>query len=699
MRAALKEELWLKDLGRFAYYKDPTGKLILNGPYQTFIYPVIWGVLDELDSYTSMRHLRDRLMGPDGNVYMSNNFAQHLLDIWCTWGMQTGEAQQPWGAWGLAKVGLRNETYLPLKAAAEWTMEYPQLGTWPEVAYENRVGYFSVPPALYIQAVVEALFGLGVDKPNENIVIAPSFPDHWPDAKLTLPKYSADYTRKDDVLKYTVKTTDTLARKLRWQLEPCEIKYVKANGLEVDFNTSPSVNCIVLETDVAAEQETTFEIKIKPVKYELSYPASVAGGEAFELSAKGVSIAGIDDRCGILSKSSVNNDRLTSTINNSLLNGYLEYGLLGQMNFSKRTFFVLCEPDNASVFYAPVDIMILPRYEAAASKELSVEHGKARANILMRNNTAKTLEGTAYLKAFGTEQQFAVKLNPGSQKDFSIQLDKANLKLVSSGDNTAQLLLPTGETLDIILKAISVFESAGIVKPEIVHVQLPKDKLVADKDWKQLRANYCGLFKPELLLPKYADDGPYTITVPQLPGVSFKIDSAQFVAVSGLMGKNRVSLDLDSAKYKKLYLLTIALVDNHDIFSEIGQIQIEIDAPDKHFQVGQAILSRTLRVPGDVDYYWAKHHMVRVGTFHGQRETLSDLLPLLGSDEGDWAIAKPPLFPQTKYWASSIAIDAKDSTLNIIEIDLGKARKIKSVNIQTLGVDPALAIVAVTAEK
>jgi len=91
--------------------------------------------------------------------------------------------------------------------------------------------------------------------------------------------------------------------------------------------------------------------------------------------------------------------------------------------------------------------------------------------------------------------------------------------------------------------------------------------------------------------------------------------------------------------------------------------------------------------------------MVRVGTFHGQRETLSDLLPLLGSDEGDWAIAKPPLFPQTKYWASSIAIDAKDSTLNIIEIDLGKARKIKSVNIQTLGVDPALAIVAVTAEK
>jgi len=340
MRAALRDELWMNDLGRFAYYKDPTGYTALDGPYQTFIYPVIWGMLDELDSYTSMRHLRDRLMGPDGNVFASNNFAQHMLDQWCTWGMQTGEAQQPWGAWGLAKVGLRNETYLPLKAAAEWAQEYPQLGTWPEVAYENRVGYFSVPPALYIQAIVEALYGLQVDKPEGEIVVAPSFPDHWPEAKLTLPEYSADYSRKGGLLEYTVSTKEALTRKLRWQLPPSEIEYVKVNGKKVDFETRPSADCIVLEVDTVAQNETDFEVKLKPVRFELDYPASVAQGDGFELKAEGVEIIGIDDRCGILSRTEFQVSGFKSQVSAHLLDGYLEFGLLGQMNFSKRTFFV-----------------------------------------------------------------------------------------------------------------------------------------------------------------------------------------------------------------------------------------------------------------------------------------------------------------------------------------------------------------------
>ncbi|RKX38766.1 MAG: hypothetical protein DRP64_15210, partial [Verrucomicrobia bacterium] len=442
MRAALRDELWMNDLGRFAYYKDPTGYTALDGPYQTFIYPVIWGMLDELDSYTSMRHLRDRLMGPDGNVFASNNFAQHMLDQWCTWGMQTGEAQQPWGAWGLAKVGLRNETYLPLKAAAEWAQEYPQLGTWPEVAYENRVGYFSVPPALYIQAIVEALYGLQVDQPQGEIVIAPSFPDHWPSAKLTLPKYSADYSRKGGLLEYTVFTKDSLSRKLRWQLPPSEIEYVKVNGKKVDFETRPSAGCIVLEVDTVAQNETDFEVKLKPVGFELDYPASIAQGDAFELKAEGVEIIGIDDRSGLFSSIQYQASSLTATISDTLLDGYLEFGLLGQMNFSKRTFFVLCQPEKGPAFHAPIDLMILPAVEAAPTAPLAIENGKLSANLLVRNNTSAPLRSKAYLRAFGAEETFGMEIAPRSEKEFKVTLSGADASLVSVGDNAAQLLLP-----------------------------------------------------------------------------------------------------------------------------------------------------------------------------------------------------------------------------------------------------------------
>jgi len=32
---------------------------------------------------------------------------------------------------------------------------------------------------------------------------------------------------------------------------------------------------------------------------------------------------------------------------------------------------------------------------------------------------------------------------------------------------------------------------------------------------------------------------------------------------------------------------------------------------------------------------------------------------MLGKDEGDWAVAMPPLFPQASLWADSIAVTAE----------------------------------------
>ncbi|GAF79433.1 unnamed protein product, partial [marine sediment metagenome] len=115
-KADLRSELWMNDLGRFMYYEDPAGNARLDGQYQTCIYPVIDDIVDPLDAWTSMRHLRDRLTGANGEVYLSNNFPDHLVEIFATWGMQAGAAQQPWGAWGLAAMGLRNETWRPLNA-------------------------------------------------------------------------------------------------------------------------------------------------------------------------------------------------------------------------------------------------------------------------------------------------------------------------------------------------------------------------------------------------------------------------------------------------------------------------------------------------------------------------------------------------------------------------------------------------------
>lgn len=224
----LREQLWLPDLGRFAYYKDPQDVKRLDAQYQSFIYPVIDGIADPLDCWSGMRHLRDRLIGEGGEVYCSNNFSNHVNGT--TWGSQAAVAQQPWGALGLSFTGFRNETYRPLKVAADWAMSPPKLGSWPEANDEGNAAYFSPPAALYIQAVIEAVFGLKMHKPQQSICVSPSFPDAWPNAKLDLPQYHVRYAREGNKLHYSLETDELLSRQVRWLLPVCEVEELKVNG-------------------------------------------------------------------------------------------------------------------------------------------------------------------------------------------------------------------------------------------------------------------------------------------------------------------------------------------------------------------------------------------------------------------------------------------------------------------------------------
>jgi len=237
-KTRLRSELWMDDLGRFMFYKNPSGNRRLDGQYQTCIYPVIYDIVDPLDGWTGMRHLRDRLTRVNGEVYLSNDFPDHLVEIFATWGMQAGAAQQPWAAWGLAALGLNNEAWRPLAAISHWVMDDLKRGSWPEVAYDGRLGYFSPPAALFVQATIEAIFGLRVDKPERTLTISPSFPDHWPSANLTLPAFSAEYRRDGDRITYVVHSREPLARRLRWRVAPGNVVSLRANGQPLGFKLS-----------------------------------------------------------------------------------------------------------------------------------------------------------------------------------------------------------------------------------------------------------------------------------------------------------------------------------------------------------------------------------------------------------------------------------------------------------------------------
>jgi hypothetical protein len=688
--ARLRSELWQSDLGSCAYYKDPSGVARLDGQYHTQIYPVIWGILDPLDSWTSIRHLRDRMTGKDGETFCSNDFPEHIGG---TWGMQTGEAQQPWAAWGLAAVGLRNEVYRPLAAAARWAMNPDHRGAWPEIATEPIPAYFAAPAGLFIQSTVEALFGLRVHKPEGYLEIAPCFPDKWPSAKLDLPDYHAAYTKDGKGVSYSVASSAPLARRLRWMLPPCRIRQVTVNGKRASFDLAPGVDCVILSVNTQPSTRTIFRVDFAPLDCHIDAPGSVAEGDELKVTASGCAIERVDDRCGVLaSTGQLSGAALTARVRTGILAPYEGFGRLGQMNFSRRTLFVLARAPGGVTFWKAIDLAVLPRYECAGVGEV----GPAGAQLLVRNNTFKPLRGESVLMAARSQFRFTVDVPARAERQYTVSVPTNMLALFSPGANRATVVLPGAGQVDVNLVAAKFFESEAKLKDyaasRIAHVTLPADKLVSDQQWRDARVNHSYMHPPWAWQkpPMETLAGKTEVSVPGLPAVTFKLEDRKYAVTSWKSGQPSLTVDMGSLQCKKVYLLVIPFLDNHDTYSVVGRVDVRAE--------DGTLISRTLRFPGDIDWWSPSEVVWGFATAHEPRKDRFGLLPLLNAKDGDWPEGKPPAFPQPEYWATSLPLKTPSSVMNVIEMDLPRTMTLKSVSLSVIGSDPAFGLVAVSAE-
>jgi len=694
IQAGLWDKLWLRDLGRFAFYRDPLGELRLDGQYHSLLYPVIWHIADPLDSYAMLRQVRDRLTGKDGEVFCSDNFTTHAVT---TTGVQAGIAQQPWAAWALATAGRRNEVVRPLQAAANWVMDDNHRGAWPEISFEPSPAYFSPPIGLWVAATVEALFGLKVDKPAGRLRVAPCFPDDWPTASLNLPDYQAEFTRWGDTMEYVVRSRDALTRQVRWSLPPGLVSEVSVDGKPAEYRLEPGVECVFLVLETLACRESRIRVKAVPFKPEVSAPASVAEGDPLEVSVSGLAIEGVDDRCGLLAETTLaDSQRLQARVRTGLLEAYRGYGRLGQMTFSRRTFFLSCKGPGDAKYWLPVDLAILPRYEAAPAEDLLLAGDTVTAKLLIRNNTALPLSGTAWLQIARGEFPCEVSVAPRSQAEVSVPIPARQAAWLSPGDNAALLVLPAKAAVNLVLDGSRLFREQDSLRryqeARLKFVELPTNSLIPDTQWNTLRTfkayvhpPWSGLQPPLQALGNQAD-----AAVTGLDGVKFKLQPRQFAPISFASGRSSWSLSLSNLACKKLYLLVIPFVDNHDVYSPVARVAVETS--------DGAVLARTLHVPGDLDW-WTPPAIV--GEFATARQPRADrfgLLPLLKPAQGDWAEGRPPAFPQSAYWATCRQLHLSSAILNVVEMDLGRPRLLKSLTVSTLGAAPALGVVAIAAE-
>ncbi len=689
----LHDKLWLPDLGRFAYFKDLTGNVRLDGQYETYLYPIIWNIVDPLDQYTGLQHLLERLTRKDGAIFCSNNFSWHAIG---TWGMQCGEAQQPWAAWGFSKFGLNNMTWRPLKAMADWAMDINHRGAWPEISDETIPAYFTPPAGLYIASMVEALFGLKMNAPKNTIEISPSFPDSWPNAKLTLPEVKANYQRDGNRLTYTLETTRSLEKIVRWKLPPAKIIKCLVNSRKVNYTIEPGVDHIILHIDSLYSKKTEIVIQYEPIKYSITYPRSIAEGDTLELNVKGMIIKQIDDRCKVLRSWDYNSnpESIIASINKGLLKPYEKYGRLGQLNFSQRTFFIHGSLSKKFNLWFPVNLTILPRFEATSLKEIEKTNNGYSVPIQIRNNTSCDYNEPTVLRIHGKDIHFIADIKARSEVEINLLIPADIINTLSPGDNNANLYLQNNRMIPITLTAKKIVKF--IAAKSMINLSFPESDFLPDTLWNELRvmpgfphiffmfSNY-GWPKPMIAL-----EDSTKITVPEIPGLSFQIPHRKFIPVSHKSGKVSYRLNLKPGIYKKLYLLVLPFVDNHDMFTKVARITA--------YSNNEIVYKRTLCYPGDIDYWVPNINPYTFATFREPRLNRFGLLPLLKPDQSDWTEGQPPAFPEPGFWSTSIPVVTKSCLMDVIEIDLNRPMKLDNLVFESIGDYNAFGIVGAVGE-
>jgi len=689
----LREKLWMKDLGRFAFYVDPTGKLFLDGQYQTYSYPVIWDIVDKFDGYTGMRHFSDRFQGTNGEIYCANMWPTHHPG---TWGSQAGVAQQPWGAWAFAKMGMSDQTYRPLKAAADWVMDVNHRGSWPEVAIRPINAYFSPPAGLYIAAVAEALFGMNVNRLENTMTISPSFPDSWPEAKLTLPEYSADYKFSKNTINYTIKNADAIGYKIKWSFSPSKIKSFLINGKKVDYEIEIGIGRIILTAAAPQGKEINISIETEPLKITAKYPKSIAEGDKFDVNISNTKIVDVKDRSGLL-KNWITNETgaISCQLNSELLDKYDGYGRLGQLNFSRRTFFVLCETKSGIEFWEPIDFAVLPPVEVAATGEAKIKNNNLVVPVKIRNNTSKTIDKMWVNVEGGRAKVKGCTIAPRTEKTINISLPKATAEKLSQGDNILKLFVSGIGEIDFI---VSFEDSSATDKFKLIQIKLPKKDLFPDKDYTQTRsadtwANIWHFYAPSInTKPLQGLEGQTNITIPGIENFPVEIANRKFIPVSAQLGKPMFKINLPAGKYKKIWLVVLPIIDWHDLFSPVARITLKNG-------IDKVVCSKVLRFPGDLDWWWTKTNpYTNYATAQEKRTVRNVLLPMRTPNDSDWKEGKPPHFPHYDEWADCRNIITPNCVLDVIEINLPTPQKLKSLQFETVGVDPAFGIMGIVAE-
>ncbi|MDP9955393.1 hypothetical protein J2X97_001030 [Epilithonimonas hungarica] len=415
---AMKNQLWIKDKGYFAEYKDALGNQIVHDK------PGIWSIyhvsdafiLNEFEDYQNLQYINHHtpkipvtVKGAQNKDYYTlsttnwqpydwsiNNvaLAENLQTALAYW--QAGRSEDAYQLW---KGNLVESMYYGISPG-----NFEQLSHYDAFRGELYRD-FADPIGVASRTLTEGLFGVYPNLLENKISIKPGFPKDWNSAELKLPDWEYQFTRTSRKTKYLFKSKyqNPVALEMQIPVNYSNIKSVKVNGKKVDWKIKPnSISQPFVQFETPKGNDFKLEIKYsgEELKNEQNdYINYISENLQLNFDSKKI-IKNIYDPQGLIK----NSPPLEGWIRPKGEDGVVTHKFELNQQERKGTFFVQVE-QNGTTWWQPVNMDIrFPLETKWVNKKLQIQskssnpiNGKLTVNGLnktfsIQKNQSTTIE-------------------------------------------------------------------------------------------------------------------------------------------------------------------------------------------------------------------------------------------------------------------------------------------------------------------
>ena len=403
------KHLWQKDVGAWSSAEARNG---LNRPRPHTCeqnYSIWRGIGNPLRNYMAMRYIRENLHRSD----LEEPGTFEFINDW--WPIQ-------WSHHYVAS-GDTCATFHSACTAGDVDGHWPAMKTVVESAYMHNgsiwhaTGSLSMEmDPLFLQAVVDGLFGVKPHFGKNLLVLKPSFPSTWGRADFRHVDVTYEYRQTDGGL--WMKVATPVARRLRVELPVrAAVAGVKLYGKPVAYKLQPAVNCCRLVIEAPEAKQHLIEVSLEGRSPAVAGTLLCTVGKPVVFSVTGATVAKVHDPQEKMNQTRAEGHKAT-----------LVPGAEG-----KPTVFLELRAGNAS-WWHPLDLdvrqpwTIVEEYIPGLNKggpavaSPAVDEKSKTLRIQIRNNNAAPVVGTAKITVAGKIFAEDVEIEPNATGTISLSL-------------------------------------------------------------------------------------------------------------------------------------------------------------------------------------------------------------------------------------------------------------------------------------